>query len=116
MGAVNAVGEPLYSFTTDSNSSSGFGMTGDTITTVYPSTTDNTYYWYPYWYPYPHPYTYPVSFTYTFPSKTPHICPVCEGKRKIKKEFYHEERKREGKEEKLLRKCKTCKGTGIVWG
>lgn len=72
----------------------------------------------PYWTPRPIyqyiPYYYPVPYATTFP----HKCPVCEGKRKLIKEFYRddEERKREGKEERVLVDCKSCNGTGIVWG
>jgi hypothetical protein len=48
--------------------------------------------------------------------KTPHKCPICEGKGVVPCGFYGTSSSSRLTTEELIDECRTCKGKGIVWG
>ena len=56
---------------------------------------------------------YAPSSYYTYPPRTPHCCPVCQGKGKVWDGFYGEAVTGSGG---LNSPCRSCGGMGVIWG
>ena len=49
--------------------------------------------------------------------RKPHICPVCGGKGLVPHDYYRVERNWDSTTTNIIPEtCRTCEGTGIVWG
>lgn len=51
---------------------------------------------------------YPM-YTYTWPAKTPHKCPVCEGRCTVPPGFYKDA------DVEFHASCRACLGVGVLW-
>lgn len=48
--------------------------------------------------------------------RKPHICPICHGKGIVPNGFYSNTKEIWTKEDIIPEKCRSCMGTGILWG
>lgn len=58
-------------------------------------------------------YYYPPCWYYPTYGRTPHVCPVCEGRGNVPPGFYDRPTMTTSP---ILETCKSCSGIGIVWG